>query len=116
MQDIDQQVLNTKYVVNFGQSLHIIHDLKSQVIKSCGCKVDIIFFAMDYYKISWVIMVEKYKMQRIFATFGVSKKMVVYKPKFEVKTSQSGDPLVLVLFKCFHNTFIRCPRFSALFV
>jgi hypothetical protein len=39
---------------------------------------------MDYYKISWVLMVEKHKMQRIFATFGVSKKMVVYKPKFEV--------------------------------
>ncbi len=31
-------------------------------------------------------------------------------------TSQSGDPFVLVLFKCFHNTFTRCPRFSALFV
>ncbi len=30
--------------------------------------------------------------------------------------SQSGDPFVLVLFKCFHNTFTRCPRFSALFV
>jgi hypothetical protein len=31
-------------------------------------------------------------------------------------TSQSWDPFVLVLFKCFHNTFTRCPRFSALFV
>jgi hypothetical protein len=31
-------------------------------------------------------------------------------------TSQSGDPFVFVLFKCFHNTFTRCPRFSALFV
>jgi hypothetical protein len=31
-------------------------------------------------------------------------------------TSQSGDPFVLVLFKCFHNIFTRCPRFSALFV
>jgi len=31
-------------------------------------------------------------------------------------TSQSGDPFVLVLFKCFHNTFTRCPRFSDLFV
>jgi len=30
--------------------------------------------------------------------------------------SQSGDPFVLVLFKCFYNTFTRCPRFSALFV
>jgi hypothetical protein len=31
-------------------------------------------------------------------------------------TSQSGDPFVLVLFKCFHNIFTRCPRFSVLFV
>jgi hypothetical protein len=31
-------------------------------------------------------------------------------------TSQSEDPFVLVLFKYFHNTFTRCPRFSALFV
>ncbi len=31
-------------------------------------------------------------------------------------TSQSGDPFVLVLLKCFHNTFTRCPRFSVLFV
>ncbi len=31
-------------------------------------------------------------------------------------TSQSGDPFVVVIFKCFHNTFTRCPRLSALFV
>jgi hypothetical protein len=30
--------------------------------------------------------------------------------------SQSGDPFVLVLFKYFHNTFTRCPRFSVLFM
>jgi hypothetical protein len=30
--------------------------------------------------------------------------------------SQSGDPLVLMLFKYFHNTFTRCPRFKALLV
>ncbi len=70
MQEIDQQVLDTKYAINFGQLLNIIHDFKSQVMKSCGCKVDTISFAMDYYKISWVLMVEKHKMQRIFATFG----------------------------------------------
>jgi hypothetical protein len=28
--------------------------------------------------------------------------------------SQSGDPLVIVLFKYFHNIFTRCPRFKAL--
>ncbi len=32
------------------------------------------------------------------------------------QASQSGDPFVLVLFKYFHNTFTRCPRFSSLFV
>jgi hypothetical protein len=36
--------------------------------------------------------------------------------KINQSASQSGDPFVLVLFKCFHNTFTRCPRFSALFV
>jgi len=35
---------------------------------------------------------------------------------FICTSSQSGDPFVLVLFKCFHNTFTRCPRFSALIV
>ncbi len=40
----------------------------------------------------------------------------VYGGLREEATSQSGDPFVLVLFKCFHNTFTRCPRFSALFV
>ncbi len=42
--------------------------------------------------------------------------MCTCKKKVHVVSSQSGDPYVLVVFKCFHNTFTRCPRFSVLFV
>ncbi len=44
-------------------------------------------------------MVEKHKMQRIFATFGASKKMVIYKPKFEVNISS------LIINNCSMNNF-----------
>jgi len=46
----------------------------------------------------------------------------IVKKKFEIYfnmtslASQSGDPFVLLLFKCFHDTFTRCARFNALFV
>lgn len=104
MQDIDQQVLDNKYVVNFGQLLNIIHDLKSQVIKSCGCKVDTIFLAMDYYKISWVLMAQKHKMQIFFATFGASKKMVVNKP------AKIWGKHILIDQKLFHEQFKTCNK------
>jgi hypothetical protein len=103
LQDIDQQVLDTKYAVNFGQLLNIIHDLKSQVIKSWGCKVDTIFLAMDYYKSSWVLMAEKHKMQFFFG-YSWSKQ------EDGCKQAKIWGEHILIDQKLFHEQFKTCNK------
>jgi len=103
LQDIDQQVLDTKYTVNFGQLLNIIHDLKSQVIKYCGCKVDTIFLAMDYYKISWVLMAEKHKMQFFFC-------YIWSKQEDGRKQAKIWGKHILIDQKLFHEQFKTCNK------
>jgi hypothetical protein len=49
-------------------------------------------------------------------TFSFFSKYMPIIFRFALFTSQNGDPFVLVLLKYFHNTFTRCPRFSALLV
>jgi hypothetical protein len=65
-------------------------------IKSCGCDEDTKKFAMQYFWINQILINEECDMQRFvgqikifyslnnFFSLRVSKKMVIYKPKYKV--------------------------------